>query len=196
MAGPRVAALGALLFGVVGFLVGPGAAPALACTCAATTDLAHHRAVDLVFTGVATDHRDPNASSGVVSSADPIVWTFEVESVDKGRVPESVEVHTARFGGSCGYGFEQGLRYQVFGRLQDGQLWTSICDGTRSLTAGEDAFHLREPRAPEAGGTTVGEPRTPPPGLGSLAIPLGPLVVAFGSVLVGMGYHHLRRTRD
>lgn len=184
-----------VLLATLGGLVWPSARPAHACSCAPASDLGSYRRADVVFTGAAVEHRDPRGGDRLVSTADPLFWRFEVESVDKGRVPEVVEVATARDGGACGYGFREGRRYQVFARSGEGRLQTGLCDGTRDLGAGETAFHPGTPRPPRSGDEVAGEPQPPPPGPAALIVSLGPLVVAFGSVLFGMGYHHLRRPR-
>lgn len=203
-----VAAVPVLLL-ALGVLVGPSARPAHACSCAGLPSAEQYRRADAVFTGVAVEHLDTNPDGPTFSSLDPIVWTFEVEAVRKGRVPEEVEVVTARSGASCGYAFEEGRRYQVFARREgspapvaeelgeghEAGLSSGLCDGNRDLTAGGEALRAGSPRTPHPGGAVVDEPGPPPPGLGSLALPLGPLGLAFGSVLVGMGYHHASRPK-
>lgn len=179
----------------LGVLVGPSARPAHACSCAPASDLGSYRSADVVFTGAAVGHRDPRAGERLVSTADRLFWRFEVESVDKGRVPEVVEVATARDGGACGYGFREGRRYQVFARSAEDRLQTGLCDDTRDLSAGEVAFHQGTPGPPRSGDEVAGEPQPPPVGPAALAVSLGPLGVAFGSVVLGMAYHHARRPR-
>lgn len=131
----------ALVF-VVGVIVLGHQPGAWACSCVGgITDEQYFRDAEAVFAGAAVTREDPNASSPTQSSGDPIAWTFDVDSVQKGRVDDPQKVTTARDGATCGYAFEAGTRYQVFaGREADGTLSTGICSGTRVLAAGQAPF--------------------------------------------------------
>ena len=86
---------------------------------------------DLVFEGVAVTSRDPSAGAPIISSGDPIFWTFAVDTQVKGTAGPLQEVATARFGGSCGFAFVAGVRYRVFATDQGGVLTTGLGTGTR-----------------------------------------------------------------
>lgn len=180
----------------LGVLVGPSARPVHACSCAPASDLGSYRSADVVFTGDAVEHRDPRTGERLVSTADPLFWRFEVESVDKGRVPEVVEVATARDGGACGYGFREGGRYQVFARSGEDRLQTGLCDGTRDLGTGQVAFHPGTPGQPVSGGEAAREPQPSPAGFAAGLVSLAFLGLAFGSVVFGIAYHHALRPRS
>lgn len=130
------------------------AVPCWACSCIARTDAEHYEAADVVFTGHATGRRDTAPPGPMQNSADPIVWTFHVQSVQKGRAAENQEVSTTRDEASCGIEFVVGRRYQVFARAVEGGLHTGLCDGTRQIS--EDA-------APYAPAAATPRPTAPPP---------------------------------
>lgn len=149
-----------LRLGFVGLVSGAAligfAPPCLACSCIASTDAEHYARADVVFTGRALERHDPNAGSPMRNSADPIHWTFDLESTQKGRVEERPVVTTSRDEASCGFTFVVGKRYQVFGRQSGGELETNLCDGTRELDANQ------QPYAPPAA-TPTPQPPTPAP---------------------------------
>lgn len=113
----------------------------LACSCLVATDEEHFARADVVFTGHAVERRDANAGNPFQSSADPVHWTFDTGSVQKGAVDGDAVVSTPRNEASCGFTFVEGRRYQVFAnRAEDGSLETGLCSGTRELAAGETPY--------------------------------------------------------
>lgn len=125
---------------VIVFLVGAGSA--LACSCADRSDAKHRQAADAVFAGTVVAISDPNPGP-IISSVDPITYTFMVERSAKGVVGAMQEVVSARGGASCGCSFAQGARYVVYAGLEGGALRANLCGGTRELTASEPPFTLR-----------------------------------------------------
>lgn len=140
------------------------AVPCWACSCVARSDAEHFEAADVVFTGHATARRDTAPPGPTQGSADPIVWTFHVQSVQKGRAAQNQEVSTTRDEASCGVEFAIDSRYQVFARSVDGRLHTGLCDGTRKIS--EDA----QPYRPAAA-TPVATAPPPPPSAPATATP-------------------------
>ena len=110
----------------------PAPPAAVACTITAPgpTEEQFLAMADVVFEGVAGTHRDPNAGAPVISSGDPIFWTFAVERVVKGAASPVQEVASARFEASCGIRFQEGARYRVYARYVDGVLHTGLGSGT------------------------------------------------------------------
>ena len=89
---------------------------------------------DLVFVGTAVASEDSNTTTTVVSSADPITWTFRVEEVRKGAPSDPQRVRTARGSATCGFPFQVGRRYVVFASADGDVYTTGLGSGTRELT--------------------------------------------------------------
>lgn len=165
-----------LLAGVLGALplvvvTGPAA---FACSCVEGDTAQHVDGATVVFTGTATD-KEPPPQRPVMSSGDPVTYTFDAERAFKGDVPPSVPVLTAMSGASCGLeGVRLGQRYVVFASQDPGgDLWASLCGGTAPWSADLEAQVVSV-----AG---PGEPDAPAAELGSLALPVA---LASGLVLV------------
>jgi hypothetical protein len=146
----------ALVF-VVGIILLGNQPGAFACSFLAPRDPEAQMREDFrraaaVFVGIATNQRDPNAESSVRSSGDPIIWTFDVESVQKGRTGDPQEVSSAMSGISCGFEFQLGRRYQVFAEERDGELHTYLGKGTHELAAGQAPFKGLLPTTGVGGG--------------------------------------------
>ena len=123
---------------------------AWACSCAAPSGVDLTRPLTpaeaaaygpgaVVFNGRAVARRDGNPLSPIVSSADPITWTFAVERVVHGGVGAVVDVESARDGASCGMTFAIGARYQVVATSSGGTLRTGLCSRTMRLSGTVDA---------------------------------------------------------
>lgn len=99
---------------------------------------------------------------GTWSTGDLCRWRFEVVKAWKGVFEREVYMYTANGGASCGYSFEPGKEYIVYGRIRstermEGYLWpasetesligmVSLCSRTRPLWRAEDDFtDLPEP---------------------------------------------------
>ncbi len=122
MAGPRsmgarLAALVAAVCGVVALSQAPGL-PARACSCIEFTIESAVADGVAAFVGVA---RAEHGES-------PRGWTFDVEAVVKGDLPDQVEVWQAGRG-ECGPGFEIGSRVGVVVRREGDRYVTDICGG-------------------------------------------------------------------
>ncbi len=112
---------------------------------------------DLVFEGVATSRRDPNADAPTQSSGDPIIWTFAVDREIKGTASQPQEVHSARSSATCGITFQIGTRYRVFAKNVDGVFQTGLGSGTREATVEPGPTTTTTKRPP----TTTAPPARP-----------------------------------
>ena len=123
---------------------------ALACTIAGPepTEAEYLAMADVVFEGTAGSHRDPNTGASIISSGDPIFWTFTVDRVVKGGAGAVQEVASARFPGSCGITFEEGTRYRVYAKYADGGLHTRLGSGTRPAPAAVTTTTVLRPAQP------------------------------------------------
>lgn len=139
-----------LLLVAIGCLaISPGRA--WACTClppgAAAEELAKSTAV---FAGKAIDLDVPAGAR--ISSADLVRVTFQVYTVWKGLVHDTLVVTTARGSASCGYPFSEGLEYLVYAYGTETELEVGLCSRTWLLSAaGEDLVALGQGTSPPAG---------------------------------------------
>jgi hypothetical protein len=97
----------------VGMLFCVGVRPAAACSGSRIIDGNEaDYATRVVFTGTAV-RSDDEFIGPVISTADPIYWTFAVDSVSRGQAGERFTVTSPRGSASCAAGFELGKRYRV-----------------------------------------------------------------------------------
>ncbi len=131
------AIVGVTLVGVTAIVVLGGVRPAGACSIAGPIppDDVLLAQADLVFEGVTVASQDPNTTATIVSSADPITWTFSVDQVVKGSPTGIQQVTTARSEASCGFTFTVGHRYRVYAQAAGRGFSTSLFSGTREITA-------------------------------------------------------------
>ncbi len=151
----RLLVLVALIAGSVALtVVGPTTA-AWACSCVAQTDAERFEGAADVFIGTPV----------LVNDADPLLWEFAVDSVQKGQVGVIQLVAIPRYQvEDCGFNFVPGRRYQVFGGTRDGVVFTEICAGTRDLTSGLTPYLPGEPAPPsDEGSTSTAPPPTEAP---------------------------------
>lgn len=105
----------------------------------------------MVFTGTVVKRDEPFTLGAVVGSADPIGWTFVVESVEHGPQADRVRVESPRMDASCGIEFSLGGRYRVLAHDQGGALTAMQEDATQLEGLSDD---VRPPTEP--GGLTFG----------------------------------------
>lgn len=79
--------------------------PAAACSCPPQDAQDLLERYDAAFVGRVASVTEPQPQNGTWSSADPVVYTFDVATPVKGDLGEQVEVHSARMSVSCGLGF-------------------------------------------------------------------------------------------
>ncbi len=168
----RSAAAAALVASVVPLVMVATAPTALACSCAIVGGPAQIDSATVVFSGRALSHDE--GAGAVVSSADPVPWTFAVDRVYRGTAAARQVVVTARSSASCGAELLDGREYLVFG--SGDPVSTTLCGGTQEL-AGVPA----DVTAALGPGTAI-EPPEPPPAPSEP--PVWPAFVA-GVVVVG-----------
>ena len=116
---------------------------AQACSCTPSTDADAIARADAVFRGTVVDY-EGSAPREVMSTADPVTWTFEVSEVYKGRVAERQEIVSEEWGGSCGLEIPREGDFYVFAsetthiEVGAGQYYAGLCGGTRAVEAGID----------------------------------------------------------
>lgn len=108
--------------------------PAVACSCAPTSPAGSVESSDAVFSGILTDIEHTNPDD-VLSSGDPVFYTFEVDQTFKGDAGDGV-VESVRLGASCGLeGMKRDGTYVVFaGENKAGVLEANLCGGTAVAT--------------------------------------------------------------
>lgn len=142
----------------------------MACSCVATTDAEAATVSDAVFVAslVAVE---PPPPAEIMSSTDPVTYTFAVAEVLKGDVAERQEIVSEVDGASCGLELQGEGPFLVFAtatssspspQLGPGQYYGSLCGGTRPLQPGEDVAALRPAPPPPSPPAPV-EPTVPPP---------------------------------
>jgi len=100
-----------------------GAERVAACSCASEElDQAVLRA-DYILVGTILSPRDTAPDShGIGNDTDPVYFAVEVERMLKGEHSSPAIIVTNRISESCGYPFEQGTRYLIFGYRAEGTL--------------------------------------------------------------------------
>lgn len=133
---------------------------AWACSCAQLTAEGAVAKADVAFRGTLTGVED--APSGpVVSSKDPVNYTFTVGTVYKGSAKPVAVVQSPRSGASCGLeGMEPGREYVVFGESKGAGTLAELCGGTAAATP---AFVADVEAAAGPGHEPVALPAAPDP---------------------------------
>jgi hypothetical protein len=118
-----------------GMVVTVGSGPALACSCAMAETPDFVSWSDDIVAGTLLDIREPRGL--VMSSADPNVYTVDVDAVFKGDAGRRVVFESAMSGASCGLeGMVADQRY-VFFLSHDGDTRSaSLCGGTAPASVG------------------------------------------------------------
>ncbi len=129
-----------------------------ACSCVPLTPAQAFERADTVFVGEVTSFKTKSGLFGH-SSIDPTTANFKVMEVWKGPRQGTLTIGTVRSEVSCGYEFQEGLRYLVYAR--DGQ--TGLCDRTAlTIQATEDLAALGDGWKPEPSNETVRAPTAGP----------------------------------
>ncbi|CAH1054551.1 hypothetical protein [Paenibacillus pseudetheri] len=117
-----------------------------ACSCVVPAEpLEAMESSSAVFTGKVVDKKEPKGT--LISSADPVKVTFEVDSSWKGVEGNQVTLTTALSSASCGFEFVEGESYIVYasanGEGESDKLVASLCSRTKLLaSASEDLKEL------------------------------------------------------
>lgn len=155
--------LGAMLISAGLVLAYPEAA--CACSCVAVTDEEAFDGAAAVFTGTLVD--DGTSSFGSPGATRTL--EFEVDEVYKGEIAELQGIATSGDGASCGWELPAGEEYLVFATISDGQLFASLCGGSRAVEAG-DAFFAQAADAPAPGEADLDESALWPFAAGAVAL--------------------------
>lgn len=131
-----------------------------ACSCAQLTDDEALAEADVAFVGTLQEIRVPD-NVMTWSSDDPVRFVFAVTAVYKGEAFEQQSVVTSRDGAGCGLEVSVGQTALVFGRsegpgLEDGEVTSNLCSGTRSLGGLPIPESFGTPDAPAAGSSAIG----------------------------------------
>jgi len=147
-------------------LIASAPAPVDSCSCLSPPEpLEAMKRSDYVLAGVVIDREalgpSPHVASGDTFWIEKVRWEFSVTVVWKGPVQDTVYVYTTRSEASCGYEFEVGEHYLVYGQIIDKvpemeavlpaqDVWpfrgTSICTRTKEYDkATSDIFKLPAP---------------------------------------------------
>jgi hypothetical protein len=185
---------------VCGLVLLAPAPPAAACSCAAGNPAAYVDWADAIFVGTLTGPPTDEAEGPVIGSGDPVVYTFDVETVLEGAVGTTAEVESARHGASCGLeGLEVGARYVMFaqtGRRPEA-LSANLCGGSQLAKANlirrvEALTGSGETPAANPTAAVTDDDVGPPPGNRTV----GYVLVGFAAVvLVGVGWVLVPRRR-
>ncbi|WP_270179725.1 hypothetical protein [Alkalihalobacillus sp. CinArs1] len=116
---------------------------AFACSCAKpSVEEVLEDPNTVIFSGVVKGI-DENKGLFTASTADPVSVSFQVEKTYKNLDRSRVLVSTARSSASCGYEFEEGKGYLVYGYEREGSIETNFCTRTVALSeAGEDLLAI------------------------------------------------------
>lgn len=107
-----------------------------ACSCAEL--LSPTRAFDratAVFSGIVVSLEGP---TNIISSADPVTATFQIDKVWKGPQQSEITITTAISSVSCGYEFQIGEWYLVYANGLKSDLQVDLCSGTKPLPQADD----------------------------------------------------------
>ena len=121
------------------------AASAYACSCLPRTPQQSFASAQAVFAGRVIDVGQQNPASEVRVR-------FEVSRIWKGQKRPRIVVMTSSSSASCGYSFQVGENYLIYASLQESQLQTGLCSGTKPLSmAQEDLAVLGRGETPRPG---------------------------------------------
>ena len=186
----------------VGLVV--AAPPAAACSCVSLDDQEALAFSQVAFVGDLLEVRTP-PSGEVWSSSDPERFVFAVDRVYKGEAKATQSVVTAREGASCGLELTGRGPFLVFATTDPqlhldgdgGEVYSSLCSGSRELLTAPVPSSFGDGRAPLAGSSPIGRPDDDPligrPDVDGL--PIAAIVVASGLLALVLLTFATRRHR-
>ena len=136
-----------------------GAGRAFACDCAGNRPACQeYWEVSAVFVGTVINSRTLTVKNGPYPQQMRAV-RISLDQIFRGVEGGEVEVLTGFGGGDCGFGFKQAQQYLVYAyRSDDGELRTSICTRTKSISeADDDLAYIRGLSRAKSGATISGE---------------------------------------
>jgi hypothetical protein len=105
-------------------------APAAACECKELSLQEALRGSESAFVGTV-------ATLGLDYKRNERIVTVDVQRVFKGTVAPRVRVVTALTESACGFPFARETTYVIFVRARAGRLSTSLCEGNRPISPGQ-----------------------------------------------------------
>ncbi len=104
---------------------------AYACSCIAPDSPQEElQKFGSVFAGKVTKIEEKHSNADIISSADPVFVTFDVNTVWKGSQSDTITIQTALMSASCGFNFEDKLEYIVYANEHAQGLEVSLCSRT------------------------------------------------------------------
>jgi hypothetical protein len=165
---------------IVGLVSVVPVSTALACSCAQASTVESLGFADVAFIGTAVAAEAPRPGE-VISTADPIHYSFAVDTVFKGALTDAeIVAATAMDGASCGTSFGIDERWLVFANVSDGEVWTGLCSGNVLIMGGADEEALLAEL-----GTPIAEPEPSAPAEAQpFEIPVALVVAVAGAAIV------------
>ena len=118
---------------------------AKACSCAYGDMRDRLAEADGAIVGTFLESHDADANP-VGSSDQDWIYTFQVDEEIKGTYGDTIEVHSAMHGFSCGIEAQPGEQYGLFLRMRDDGVWaSSLCEQTSPEDMRKAATPLPEP---------------------------------------------------
>lgn len=170
---------------------------AAACSCVSFTDETALGNADAAFSGALVEIITPAGDTD--SSTDPERFVFDVDEVFKGAVFARQSVVTARGGASCGLEISGPGPFIVFARTEpddvtsgavDGELYSSLCSGTRAVAGGALPASFGAASSPSPGASAIGDSATQRP-IVQIAAIAG--VLALGGAGCAVAFHRRRQ---
>jgi hypothetical protein len=107
---------------------------AFACSCMGGTPLCQSFwGTDSVFVGTVIGIDHTTRDIGVGFPVSRLIVRFQVSKGYRGNIGQEAIVETGAGGGDCGYHFESGHTYLVFGSVRNGSIYTGICTPTQPV---------------------------------------------------------------
>lgn len=185
----------ALLVPLTGALLLMYPEPSYACKCAVAGSPSEELAKSgMVFQGQVVSISELDPGAGTPTVADQLNIEFEVETVWKGSVAQSVNLMTNRDAASCGISFEEGVTYVIY---SEGDSSLHRCSRTRPLSeATQDLAELGQGQAPtqNAIAFTPEQPAGNGCGLSPLTTDLSVVGLMFVAVVLGLRRQRSDRT--
>ena len=177
--------------------------PSYACKCTVAGSPSEELAKSgMVFQGQVVSISELAPGAGTPTSAGQLNIEFDVETVWKGSVAQSVNLMTNRDTASCGVSFEEGVTYVIYSESDSS---VHRCSRTRPLSeATEDLAELGQGQAPtqnatasepeQPAGSSEGSPAGSGCGLSPLTTDLSVVGLMFIAVVFGLRGRRTDRT--
>ncbi len=117
-----------------------GTSTLLACDCdERPTFEAGFKNSDVIFSAEVISIRPHNVvKTSNVETYSELIVEFKITAMYKGKAAKRIEVITAVAVVTCGYPFEEGKRYLVYGNSENGGINVSYCSRTSEIGSAKD----------------------------------------------------------